>query len=68
MCMVSLPGDKQRWVLTGVNPETVAAIKVLSTSKRQSMSRTVDLAVEYFCRKVVFYKDEPLKWDLPVDW
>jgi antitoxin component of RelBE/YafQ-DinJ toxin-antitoxin module len=58
---------KQRWVVD-CDAKTIASIKVLAASKRQSMGLTLDQAVEYFCRKVVLSKDEPLKWALPGDW
>lgn len=60
--------DRQRWVINGVDPLTVEAIKVLATSKRQSIAFTLDQAVEYFSRKVVFDKNMPLKWSLPDDF
>jgi hypothetical protein len=62
------PMGKQRWVLTSVDTETVEAVKALSGTSELSMSGVVDLAVEYFSRKVVFVKDRPLRWDLPDDF
>jgi hypothetical protein len=60
--------DKQRWVVNNVDTLTVASIKVLATSKHQSVGYTLDQAVEYFSRKVKFTKEHPLKWELPDDF
>jgi hypothetical protein len=60
--------DKQRFVVNNVDSLTVASVKVLATSSHQTMGRILDLAVEYFSRKVVFEKDKPLKWSLPDDF
>jgi len=64
---VSQVRAKQRWVID-CDPATVAAIKVLAAAKHQPMGATLDLAVEYFSRKVQFEKNKPLQWSLPDDF
>jgi hypothetical protein len=66
MSMSSL-GQKQRWVIH-CDPLTIAAVKALAASKKQSIGYTLDQAVEYFSRKVTFDGDKPLNWDLPDDF
>ncbi len=60
--------QKQRWVVNNVDELTIAAVKTLATSKGYSMGYVIDLAVEYFSRKVIFEKDKPLHWSLPDDF
>jgi hypothetical protein len=50
------------------DPLTIQAIKSLAATKRQSMGRTLDQAVEYFSRKIVIEPDKPLHWQLPEDY
>lgn len=60
--------DKYRWVIQNVDALTIASIKTLAATSHQSIGHTLDQAVEYFCRKLVFDKDKPLKWTLPDDF
>ena len=57
--------EKQRWVVNNVDELTVATVKVLATSRGYTMGYVIDLAVEYFSRKVIFEKDKTLAWSLP---
>jgi hypothetical protein len=66
--MITARGDKQRWVVNNVDSLSVASLKVLAASKGQSIGYTLDQAIEYFSRKVVFDKDKPLSWSLPDDF
>lgn len=60
--------DKQRWVIQKVDPLTIEAVKALASSSGYSMGKVVDLAVEYFSKKVHFEHERPLKWSLPDDF
>lgn len=60
-------GEKARWVVH-CDPLTIASVKVLAATKKQSIGYTLDQAVEYFGRKVQFEKEHPLKWELPDDF
>lgn len=60
-------GGNDRWVVW-CDPLTIQAIKSLAATKRQSMGRTLDQAVEYFSRKIVIEPDKPLHWQLPEDY
>jgi len=60
--------EKQRWVVNNVDELTVATVKVLATSRGYTMGYVIDLAVEYFSRKVIFEKDKTLAWSLPDDF
>lgn len=60
--------NKQRWVVNNVDELTIAVVKTLATSKGYSMGFVLDLAVEYFGRKVRFENGKPLTWSLPDDF
>jgi hypothetical protein len=66
---MDIPGtQKQRWVVYGVDPLTIASLKVLATSSGYSTGHVLDLVVEYFGKKIRFEADRPLKWSLPDDF
>lgn len=61
-------GRKQRWVISNVDEMTVRSVKVLAGSGHYSMGYVLDMAVEYFSRKIVLEGDKPLQWSLPDDY
>lgn len=63
----SIAGERDRWVVH-CDPLTIAAVKALAASKKQSVGKTLDQAVEYFSRKVRIDPNRRLNWELPDDF